>query len=63
MSRAQGDPGKNNSEVAELLRDLLIATLSVAGVNQEPIREIVRCDIRLVNRIAKHIRKARKNAE
>jgi hypothetical protein len=63
MNRVKSDLGTNNGEVTELLRDLLITTLSTAGVKQEPIREIVRCDMNVVNRITKHIRKARKNAD
>jgi hypothetical protein len=62
MDKAKADLG-NNEQVADLLRDLLIATLSAAGVKQGPIREIVRCDRRQVTRITKHILKARKNAD
>jgi hypothetical protein len=52
-----------NAEQLELLRDLLITTLSAAGVKQTEIRNIVRCDIGRVNRIAKHIRQERQNAK
>lgn len=45
----------------ELLRDLLIVALAKSDVPQLEIRKIVGCDIRKVNRIAKHIRKEKRN--
>jgi hypothetical protein len=44
-----------NTQVAELLKDLLITTLGAAGVKQSEIRQIVGCDINRVSRIVKHI--------
>lgn len=43
--------------VEDLLRDLLIVNLSMAGLTQIQIREIVGGDIYRVNRIAKYINK------
>jgi hypothetical protein len=45
----------------ELLRDLLIVALAKSDVPQLEIRKIVGCDIRKVNRIAKHIRKEKRH--
>ena len=41
----------------ELLRDLLIVQLGLAGLTQHQIREIVEVDIHRVNRIVKHFKK------
>ena len=45
----------------ELLRDLLIVALVNSDVPQLEIRKIVECDIHKVNRIAKYIKKGRRN--
>lgn len=45
--------------IDDLLRDLMIIELAIAGVGQHQIRKIVGVDIHRVSRIAKHIRKAR----
>ncbi len=42
--------------VENLLRDLLIVQLGLAGLTQHQIREIVQVDIHQVNRIVKHLR-------
>lgn len=47
----------------ELLRNLLIAQLGLAGVAQAAIREIAGCDMNRVNRIVKPIKKALKAKE
>lgn len=47
----------------DLLRDLLIVNLGVAGLTQHQIREVVGVDIHRVNRIVKHLKKARKDKE
>jgi len=44
----------------ELLRDLLIVQLGLAGVAQNDIREIVEVDIHRVNRICKRLKKVGK---
>jgi hypothetical protein len=41
----------------DLLRDLLIVQLGLAGLAQHQIREIVGVDIHRVNRIVKHFKK------
>jgi len=41
----------------ELLRDLLIVQLCLAGLKQRQIREIAGVDIHRVNRIARHFKK------
>jgi hypothetical protein len=52
--------GRDSNEVAELLKDLLITHLGIAGLPQQAIRAIVGCDINRVNRIVKHLKSARK---
>lgn len=44
----------------DLLRDLLIVQLGLAGLAQHQIREIVGVDIHRVNRIVKHFKKVNK---
>ena len=44
----------------ELLRDLLIVQLGLAGLTQHQIRGIVGVDIYRVNRIVKHFKKINK---
>jgi hypothetical protein len=43
-------------ETAEILKDLLIVQLGVAGVPQAKIREIVGCNIVRVNRIVRYLK-------
>jgi hypothetical protein len=51
------DKQKNGVATEELLRDLLIVQLGLAGVTQRHIREIVGVDIHRVNRVVKHLKK------
>jgi hypothetical protein len=51
---------KEQSITNELLSDLLIVQLGVAGLTQHQIREIVGVDIHRVNRIVKHFKKISK---
>ena len=44
----------------DLLRDLLIVQLGLAGLTQHQIREIVGVDIHRVNRIVKYFKKNNK---
>ena len=44
----------------DLLRDLMIVQLGLAGLTQHQIREIVGVDIHRVNRIVKHFKKVGK---
>jgi hypothetical protein len=44
----------------ELLRDMFIADLAVAGIPQRQIAKVVRVDLNRVTRIAKFLRKTRK---
>jgi hypothetical protein len=45
--------------VEDLLRDMMIVQLALAGVAQHQIREIVGVDIHRVSRIAKHLKKSK----
>jgi hypothetical protein len=51
---------KKGNVTDELLRDLLIVQLGLAGVPQLQIREIVGVDMYRVSRIIKHFKKAGK---
>lgn len=51
---------KKEQTAEELLRDLLIVQLGLAGLTQHQIREIVGVDIYRVNRIVKHFKKNNK---
>lgn len=60
-------PGKKQNDrqgeqATELLRDLLIAQLGLAGVAQADIRKIAGCDMNRVNKIVKPIKKAMKGS-
>jgi len=58
------DGSGNAGDVAEILKDLLITQLGMAGVAQKSIRQIVGCSMKRVNRIVKHLKGAkRKDAD
>lgn len=46
-----------NADVVELLEKQLIVKLSLAGVPQRNIREVVQCDLNRVTRIVKHLKR------
>lgn len=52
---------KQQNSTDELLRDLIIIQLGLAGLTQHQIREIAGVDIYRVNRILKHLKGVRKN--
>lgn len=54
------DKQKKESTTDELLRDMLIVQLGLAGLTQHQIREIAGVDIYRVNRIVKHFKKINK---
>ena len=56
-------PQGNSGEVADILRDILITQLGIAGVQQQTIRQIVGCDINRVSRIVKPIKNAKKKEQ
>jgi hypothetical protein len=47
---------KNEQSTEDLLRDLMIIQLGLAGLTQHQIREIIGVDILRVNRIVKHFK-------
>lgn len=51
---------KKEQTTEDLLRDLLIVQLGLAGLTQHQIREIVGVDIHKVNRILKHFKKIKR---
>lgn len=58
---ARKNKPKQNAE--DLLRDILIVQLGLAGLTQHQIREIVGVDMNRVNRIVKHLKQEKKNNE
>ena len=50
---------KKPESVEDLLRDLMIIQLGLAGLSQHQIREIVGVDIYRVNRILKYFKKSK----
>lgn len=57
MKREKQKKGKTTEE---LLADLLIVQLGLAGLTQHQIREIVGVDIHRVNRVVKYLKKVNK---
>lgn len=49
-----------NATIEELLQDLLIVQLGLAGLPQTTIRDIVGVDMNRVNKIVKHFKKSGK---
>ena len=47
---------------SELLKDMFIAGLAIAGVSQRDIAKIVRIDLNRVNRIAKPLKRRKKDS-
>ena len=54
---------QDRSDVVELLKDILIAQLGIAGVPQKRIRAIVGCEMRRVNQIVRHLRQRTQGTE
>lgn len=49
-------PKSGEADAAEILKDILIVQLGIAGVPQQNIRAIVGCDINRVSRIVRHLK-------
>ena len=47
--------------VVEVLKDMLITQLGLAGVSQQSIRKIVGCNMHRVNAIVKHLKRAKRD--
>lgn len=47
---------------SELLKDMFIAELAIAGVSQRDIAKVVRIDLNRVTRIAKSLKKRKKDS-
>ena len=45
----------------EVLKDILITQLGIAGVPQQDIRKIVGCDINRVSAIVRHVKAAKRS--
>jgi hypothetical protein len=57
---ANKEKKKQIDPTTELVRNLLITQLGLAGVAQQEIRKIAGCDMKRVTRIVKPINKAKK---
>ena len=51
---------KSKQSVEDLLRDLLIVTMGLAGIPQQNIRAVVGGDIVEINRIVKQLKRQRR---
>jgi hypothetical protein len=51
---------RDTDATVEVLKDILITQLGLAGVSQQSIRRIVGCSIKRVNDIVKHLKTARR---
>ena len=59
-----GKSQKRQQKVAttvEVLKDILITQLGIAGVPQQNIRKIVGCDINRVSAIVRHVKTAKRS--
>lgn len=52
-------PPTKRASTEELLQDLMIIQLGLAGIPQQQIREIVGVDMNRVNRIVRHFKKVK----
>jgi hypothetical protein len=62
MGRKQSH-GPSKDETAEVLKDILIMQLGMAGVPQQAIRKIVGCNMSRVTRIVAHLKSSGKEAQ
>ena len=60
MGKPQKRQGKADTTV-EVLKDILITQLGIAGVPQANIRKIVGCDIHRVSAIVRHVKTAKRS--
>ncbi len=60
MGRSQRGQRDTDATV-EMLKDILITQLGLAGVPQQSIRKIAGCSITRVNDIAKHLKNAKRS--
>ena len=59
MGKAPKRQRKAADSTVEVLKDILITQLGVAGVPQQDIRKIVGCDINRVSAIVRHVKSAK----
>lgn len=60
MGKSKSGPRETDAAV-EVLKDILITQLGLAGMPQQRIRKIVGCSIGRVNDIVKHLKSAKKS--
>lgn len=56
---AKSRNSRDTDAAVEVLKDILITQLGVAGVPQKNIRKIIGCDMNRVSAIVRHIKSAR----
>jgi hypothetical protein len=59
MNMAKQSRNKKPETTEDLLRDLMIIQLGLAGLSQHQVRDIVGVDMHRVSRILKHIKKGK----
>lgn len=60
---ARSEKGQQDADATvEVLKDMLITQLGLAGVPQQSIRKIVGCSINRVNAIVKHLKRTKRDA-
>ena len=61
-----GKPQKRQrkaDDAVEVLKDILITQLGVAGIPQQNIRKIVGCDMNRVSAIVRHVKTAKRSEQ
>ena len=59
---ASSEKSQRDADAAvEVLKDMLITQLGLAGVSQQSIRKIVGCSMNRVNAIVKHLKRAKRD--
>jgi hypothetical protein len=57
MAKKKGKPSTDEIQI-DLLKNILITQLGLAGVSQQNIRKIVGCDIGRVTAVMRHLKKS-----
>ena len=60
MGKSRNRQRKVDSTI-DVLKDILITQLGIAGVPQQDIRKIVGCDINRVSAIVRHVKAAKRS--
>jgi hypothetical protein len=63
MAKSPKRQRKAADSTVEVLKDILITQLGIAGVPQQDIRKIVGCDIHRVSAIVRHVKSAKRSEQ